>query len=237
MDYGLQIAKLLIGLISLIFVLRLLGKQSLSQMNPYDLVYIIVLGGVLDSTFYDDKIGLFPYLFSILVWSLGIFAIEVLVRKNETVRLFFRGRPDQILANGKLNMKALRKNNMEMEELRMLLRKQGIFTLEEVRDIYLETDGSISLIKYKDLQGPTKKDLNIKDLEDEPSVLLVDDGVIEYQALKYINKSKEWLLDELSKINIYDLSSILYCEWASDKGFFVKTDKDTLVIRDKGYPN
>lgn len=45
MDYGLQIAKLLIGLISLIFVLRLLGKQSLSQMNPYDLVYIIVLGG------------------------------------------------------------------------------------------------------------------------------------------------------------------------------------------------
>lgn len=124
-----------------------------------------------------------------------------------------------------------------MEELRMLLRKQGIFTLEEVRDIYLETDGSISLIKYKDLQGPTKKDLNIKDLEDEPSVLLVDDGVIEYQALKYINKSKEWLLDELSKINIYDLSTILYCEWASDKGFFVKTDKDTLVIRDKGYPN
>lgn len=124
-----------------------------------------------------------------------------------------------------------------MEELRMLLRKQGIFTLEEVRDIYLETDGSISLIKYKDLQGPTKKDLNIKDLEDEPSVLLVDDGVIEYQALKYINKSKEWLLDELSKINIYDLSTILYCEWPSDKGFFVKTDKDTLVIRDKGYPN
>ena len=55
MNYYLQAFKLVVGLLTLTLALRALGKHSLSQMTPYDVVYLIVFGGILDSTFFDDE--------------------------------------------------------------------------------------------------------------------------------------------------------------------------------------
>ena len=82
MNYGLQASKLIIGLLTLTILLRVLGKHSLSQLTPYDVVYLIVFGGILDSTFYDDEIGILAFIFSVSIWSLSIYSIEFLVRKN-----------------------------------------------------------------------------------------------------------------------------------------------------------
>ena len=81
MSYGLQGFKLVAGLLILTFTLRSLGKQTIAQITPYDLVYIIVFGGILDSTFYDDEIGIMPFLFSVFIWSITISGIELLVRR------------------------------------------------------------------------------------------------------------------------------------------------------------
>ena len=40
------VSKLIIGLISLLIVVRILGRKSLAQITPYDFVYTLVLGGV-----------------------------------------------------------------------------------------------------------------------------------------------------------------------------------------------
>lgn len=73
MSYGFQALKLIIGLLVLTLTLRLLGKHTIAQITPYDLVYIIVFGGILDSTFYDDKIAIMPFVFSTIIWSLSIY--------------------------------------------------------------------------------------------------------------------------------------------------------------------
>lgn len=237
MNYWLQALKLIIGLLFLTTVLRGLGRQNLSQLTPYDIVYIIVLGGVLDGTFYDDDIGLLPFIFSAIVWTISIYIIEISVKRYDFLRIFFRGKPEHILKNGKLNMHIIEKNNLEMEQIRMLLRKDGIFSLEEVKDIYLEIDGTLSLIKYKDYQGVTNSNLGIKLEEDYPNILLIDDGKIEIEALKYINKTTDWLKGEMDRLGIYDISNIIYCEWSQRKGFYYKTKDDVLVIKKNGHAN
>lgn len=237
MNYYLQAAKLILGLLFLTTLLRLLGKQNMSQLTPYDVVYLIVFGGVLDSTFYDDDIGLLPFIFSIVVWSISIYIIETLVSRYELLRFFFRGKPEHIVVDGKINVKLLEKNNIEMEQVRMLLRKSGIFSLEEVKDIYLEVDGSFSIIQYKDYQPITKKDLKIKEDEQSPNILLIDDGEIEYEALKYIRKTESWLKKELQKLGVFNLSDIFYCHWSKENGFYYKTHSDLIVVRKKGHLN
>lgn len=134
-------------------------------------------------------------------------------------------------------MYLIEKNNLEMEQVRMLLRKNGIFSLKEVKDIFLEIDGSFSIIKYKDYQGIINKNLSIKDKEDYPNVLLIDDGEIEYEALKYINKTKEWLVSEMLELGCSDISKIIYCQWSDKEGFFYKTSDDVLVVKRNGYTN
>lgn len=46
-DIGL---KLLFGLIALLVVIRLLRKKEMSQLTPFDFIYSIVLGGILEES-------------------------------------------------------------------------------------------------------------------------------------------------------------------------------------------
>ena len=237
MSYGLQFLKLIIGLLVLTFTLRLLGKSTIAQLTPYDLVYIIVFGGIIDSTFYDDNIGIIPFMFSALVWTLSIYIIESLVRKSRGLRVFFRGAPDRIIENGKLNMKLFKKNNLEMEQLRIILRQKGIFSLKEVKDIYLEPDGTFSVNQYMNYKPTTNRDFNIEKEEEAHNILLIDEGKIETRALSYIDKTAEWLLDEMLKLGIKDVSEISYCEWSEKAGFYYKSKEDLINKEINGFTN
>ncbi len=237
MNYGLQFFKLIIGLLVLTFTLRILGKNTMAQLTPYDLVYIIVFGGIIDSTFYDDKIGIIPFIFSAFIWSLSIYIIEFLVRKFHVLRMLFRGVPDLIMENGKFNMKLFKKNNLEMEQLRIILRQKGIFSLKEVKDIYLEPDGNFSVNMYVDYQPIVNSTFNIKNDEDPHNILLIDEGKIETTALKYIDRSVEWLSNEMLKLGITDMSEILYCEWSDNEEFYYKSASDIVSNEKKEFTN
>ncbi|WP_353106574.1 DUF421 domain-containing protein [Acetoanaerobium noterae] len=237
MDYGLQALKLVLGLLILTLTLRLLGKQNMAQMTPYDLVYIIVFGGILDSIFYDDKIGIFPFIFSALVWSISIYVIETLVKKFHIFRVFFRGTPDHIVETGKINLKLFDKNNLEFEQLRIVLREKGIFSLREVKDIYLEPDGQFSIIKYSNHKLEPTSSINLEKAEVTPNFLLIDEGEIELSVLKYIGKSEEWLKNEMNILGINDITTVVYCEWSDTNGFYYKTYNDCINQKKKGNIN
>ena len=42
MEYLTNGAKLIIGLLAFIIVLRLLGKKHLAEMTPYDIIYLLI---------------------------------------------------------------------------------------------------------------------------------------------------------------------------------------------------
>lgn len=237
MSYGFQALKLIIGLLVLTLTLRLLGKHTIAQITPYDLVYIIVFGGILDSTFYDDKIAIVPFVFSTIIWSLSIYIIEVLVRRFHIFRVIFRGTPDNLIEDGKLNIKLFNKNNLDMEQLRIILRQNGIYSLKEVKDIYIEPDGAFSINKYSYYQPVLNSSLNIKGEETYPNILLIDQGEIETKALKYIGKNEEWLRNEMNQLGLEDISNIIYCEWSEKEGFYYKDKTNVLANNKEGHIN
>lgn len=118
----------------------------------------------------------------------------------------------------------------------MALRKKGIFSLKEVRDIYLEPDGSFSVNQYSDYQTVVNASLNIKK-GDDPNVLLIEEGKIETNALTYIGKTKEWLTDELQKLGVPDIKAVIYCEWSDGEGFYCKTENDAIRTKKSGHAN
>lgn len=61
--------KLVFGLIGLLLVVRLLGKKSMSEITPFDLVYTLVLGGILEESTYDDNVHVGHVLFAIALWA------------------------------------------------------------------------------------------------------------------------------------------------------------------------
>lgn len=223
MDYLQITLKLIIGLGALLVVTRLLGKKEMGQFTPFDFIYALILGALLEETIYEHKTPVWQMLFGIVVWAVLIYTVEVLVMKNEKLRKLLKGSSSRLMKNGKLDLNKMKKNHIEMEQLRTMLRQKGIFSLEEVRDIYLEASGNISIKKYADFEPPTAEILKLKVYDEDPTILLVDEGKIEEDMLKFIGKSKDWLHKQLQKEGYSSIDHILYAEWSEAKGFFVKT--------------
>lgn len=207
--------KLVVGLIGLLIVMRLLGKKPMSEITPFDLIYTLVLGGIVEESIYDDAVHIGHIAFSLLIWGALIYAIEVFVQKSDGVNRTVKGKPSVLVLDGKLNVAELEKNHMEMEQLRTLLRNQDCFSLKEAKHAILETGGEISVMKKEDEDSVL-------------SVLLIDEGHIEENSLKSIGKDRGWLLEELAKVRKEGPEDIIYAEWSKENGLYTVSYSETI---------
>lgn len=209
------VSKLILGLIALLIVVRLLGRKSLAQMTPYDFVYTLVLGGVLEEALYDAKVNLLHLILGVSLWGILIYGLEYISTKNDYLNKLFKGEPSVVIFNGQLVRPALKKNKLEMEQLRALLRTSGCYSLQNAKHMIMETGGQVSLTTYD---------------EDEVtlSLLLVDEGSIENKVLENHQLDKQWLMDELAKLGYPSITQIAYAEWSQENGFYVVAYDDFL---------
>lgn len=222
-DIGL---KLFFGLIALLVITRLLGKKEMSQLTPFDFIYSIVLGGILEESIYEDKVSVLHVWFAVAVWGLMLYIIEKLSKRYDKIRILLKGETSVLIRNGEFNVKELEANHLEMEQLRTMLRQQGVFSLREVCDLYLEPGGSVSLKKYAKFDNVTPEMLELEPEDDSLNFLFVDEGEINENILEYAGKSKAWLNDELQNAGYANIQDILYAEWSETEGFFVKAYKE-----------
>ncbi|MER2088452.1 MAG: DUF421 domain-containing protein [Sporosarcina sp.] len=214
--------KLVIGLAALMIVIRLLGKKELAQLTPYDFVYTLILGGILEESLFDEKIKITHFLFAIALWAVLIYLIERATKKWNPLRILLKGEPVKLISNGTLDMQKFNKHHLEMEQLRSALRRQGVFSLREVRDLFLEPGGDITINKYVKYQPVTNGELKEEVKDEEPTVLLIDEGEVKEEVLSFAGKDRKWLMDELAKKGYFDLDEIAYGEWSSTEGLFIK---------------
>lgn len=121
------VIKLALGLGALLAVTRLLGKKELGQFTPFDFVYALILGSLLEESLYDHKISIWQMLFGVAVWAVLIYIVEILVGKNDKLRRLFKGSSTRLMKDGKLDLEKLNKNHIEMEQLRTMLRQKEYF--------------------------------------------------------------------------------------------------------------
>jgi uncharacterized membrane protein YcaP (DUF421 family) len=213
--------KMVVGLVSLLAVTRLLGKKELSQVTPFDFLYAVVLGGIVEETIYDNKVTPLQVVYSAVLWAGLIYIIEILAKKNNFFRSILKGSESIIVKDGKLNVREMQKNHLEMEQLRTMLRQRGIFSMNEVKYAYLETNGGLSVMKYRK-EDPVTPEMMGMDTEDiDPSILLIDEGEVVDSGLKLAGKDGEWLKDSIKKAGYNDIKDIFCAEWSEKEGFYI----------------
>ncbi|PWW20532.1 uncharacterized membrane protein YcaP (DUF421 family) [Cytobacillus oceanisediminis] len=217
--------KMVVGLVSLLAVTRLLGKKELSQVTPFDFLYAVVLGGIVEETIYDNKVTPLQVAYSAVLWAGLIYIIEILAKKNNFFRSILKGSESIIVKDGKLNVREMQKNHLEMEQLRTMLRQRGIFSMNEVKYAYLETNGGLSVMKYRK-EDPVTPEMMGMDTEDiDPSILLIDEGEVVDSGLRLAGKDGEWLKDSIKKAGYNDIKDVFCAEWSEKEGFYIVTYK------------
>ena len=128
--------------------------------------------------------------------------------RSARLRHLIKGESSYLVRDGYINFKAFKRNSLEMEQFRMLLRQKGIFSMFDVDDVLFETNGAVTVLP----PGRTAY-----------SHLLVNNGEIVEGTLLQCNKTREWVLRYI-KSNGFKSPSELFCmEWTPRKGFYFVT--------------
>lgn len=128
----------------LIVGLRLAGRHTLAQLNPFDLIVLLMLSNTVQNAIIgnDDSV------------TGGIIGATTLLAVNSLVVWFFykhrrldqltEGIGDALIEKGQVNRKRLRKELITRAELDSAARRQGFASLEEIDRAVLEPGGTFS---------------------------------------------------------------------------------------------
>jgi len=213
--------ELVVGFLTLLLVLKFLGKIQFSQITPFDFITGLVMGNFIGDAVFDDKIDVTEIVFSIVVWGLLIYCVEKLTQKVMILRVIFEGKPSLLVKNGQILYKNLKKNHIDLNQLQQQLRKQGYFSIFEVEYVILERDGQISAVPKHEYGAPTKKDLNIPKKPIRLPFAIIMDGELITQNLTEAGLTEGWLKEQLKNRKISEYKEVLYAEWHEVNGLKV----------------
>lgn len=138
-------------------LLRLMGKRELSQVTPFELVLLIVLGDLVQQgiTHNDLSItGATLAIATIAFWALALSWISYLSPRAERV---LEGVPRVLIKNGAPIDANMRYDRITRAELEIEMRLAGISRIADVAWGILEPNGKISFIGRED-DGPAKQE-------------------------------------------------------------------------------
>ena len=144
--------------ITLIVVLRLTGKRTLSKMNAFDLVVTVALGSTLATVLLtkDNALADGALAFALLA---GLqFAVTWTSLRVRLVRQLVTGEPLMLLHKGEMLTSALRQARVTRDEVQAAVRAAGIASLSDVEAVVLETDGSFSVIRQDGRESASSLD-------------------------------------------------------------------------------
>jgi len=215
--------ELVTGFFMLFILVKILGKKLINQITPFTFIAAIVLGELLGNALYDEKVGLMHLLYSMILWALLLFVVELLGQKSLKLRGLFEGKPSALIHNGVVDRDELKKNRMNLNQLQSLLRQSETFSIREVAYCYLEANGSISIMKKSAYQKTTQEDFNIPVKPIHIPVTLIRDGELLTDELNDIGRNEKWLKDQLKAHKVTDTRHVFIAEWLEGDGLFVQT--------------
>ncbi|TSB46854.1 DUF421 domain-containing protein [Alkalicoccobacillus porphyridii] len=221
--YGSLAIELIVGFFALLLLTKILGKNQLSQLSPFDFVSALVVGELVGNAIYDDEVTLTRVLVAIAIWGALIYLIELLTQKIRRSRSILEGSPSIVIHKGKVQYDELKKNKLDINQLQHLLRDKGSFAIQEVEHGILETDGTVTVMKKHAYDTPKNEELNILPTARPLPMLLILDGEISTKNLEKANLTESWLYDEMARQGETDIKNIIYAEWVEGEGLYVES--------------
>lgn len=163
---------------AVIFLIRLMGKRQIGELQPSELVITILISEIASIPMQDNNIPIAHSVVALFV----LVAYEILTSaiglKSYKLRTVLQGHPVIVIRNGQLDMKALKKLRMTVNDLISALRQKDVFDISQVSYAIFETNGQISVLLKPEYRNSTAKDLEIYPADVGMPFAVICDGKI-----------------------------------------------------------
>jgi len=212
MEYLIVLIRTAIFYLVITAIYRFMGKREIGQLGMVDLIVSILIAELAAMAIENRSESIFLSLFPIILLVIIQVCMSYISLKNSKIRNLFDGNPSVIINRGKINFREMVKQRYNIDDLLTQLREKQVRSIEDVDYAVLETSGKLSVFK-KDSK-----------LFGEYPMPLILDGEIDYDTLRQINKTNEWLEKCLRDENV-SLEDIFYAFYRNKKLFLIR-DKD-----------
>jgi uncharacterized membrane protein YcaP (DUF421 family) len=127
-------------------VTRIAGRRELSELQPFDLILLVVLGDLVQQGITQSDESVTGALIVISTITLLSVAVSWLSFRSGRVRTVTAGEPIILVQDGNLIERNLRRERLTRADVEEEARQQQVSSLSDIRWAILERDGTISVI-------------------------------------------------------------------------------------------
>jgi len=160
-----KILRTMLVYFSLMLGLRMSGKRELAQLNPFDLIVLLMLSNTVQNAIIGDDNTVTGGMLGAATLLAVNYLIVRLVYRNPKLQQLFGGAREVLVRHGQLRHHKLEQELITPAELEAAAHRQGIASLREVDKCILEPTGTISFIERKPSSDDTRHDELLKRID------------------------------------------------------------------------
>ena len=134
--------------IAILLLMRFMLRRSAGELDRMDLIFLLLLSEAAQPAFgdYRSLADSLVVIVTLMVWNYVLNAVSYHV---PLVERLLAPSPLQIVRDGRMLRRRMRREYITEEELMRSLREQGIDDLKDVHAAYVESDGAISVVDHR----------------------------------------------------------------------------------------
>ena len=183
----------------LIFVIRLMGKRQLGQMEPSEFAVTMMVANLATIPVEEREAPLYMGLIPMLT-VLGLELVLALVcLRSIFLRKLLCGKPVILIENGNILQENLRRTRITLDELTGHLREKDVLDPRAVQYAILETNGNLSVFPFSQERPATAAEAKIETRKQYLPITIVSDGKLLRENLQVAGKTEDWVHKTLKK--------------------------------------
>lgn len=191
--------KSVVTFILIFFVVRLMGKRQLGEMQPFELVITLVIAEVACIPMNDPYIPFYYGVVPIVTLSFLQILFSFLSEKFLPVRRLMSGRSVTVIDKQGICYENLKKLNMNVNDLMEAVRSAGYPDLDKIMYAIIETNGKVCVVE-KEQSGETFLPVSV-----------IVNGKWQEENVAFTGVDKQSMLEEMKK-NGSSLSDVVYAD-------------------------
>lgn len=210
-----SIVRTVVVYLFLVLQIRFMGKREIGQLQPTELVVMILMSELISVPLQEYDIPLLYGIIPVCILACLEIVLSALSLQFPKFRRVISGKSIEIIRDGKILQNELWKTRFSVEDLLEELRLKDIDSLNDVDTAAVETNGQLSVTLKPFARPVTIADLGIKPDETGRATVIIADGTLYEKSLKSFGKNREWVLDILAQNQLSDFAQVFL--FTSDK--------------------
>lgn len=135
----------------LILFTRLAGLRSFSKLSSYDFAMTVGIGSILASTVLSKSVSLLQGVIAIgMLFALQT-VVSIIRRRYKPVKNLIDNQPIILMAHGEFYWDNIKEAKLSTDDIKQVLRQNGIKSKSEVFAVIMETTANMSVIKNNEV--------------------------------------------------------------------------------------